>query len=150
MKTIGTRVGLLPVLLLTMLGVVCLAIGIALAADKPKVDKAAPPTDAGKLKWDKTFPQSDKVTHQKVSYSNRLGIVLVGDLYIPKGLNRSKKQGLRSTDRPYSSRQIDLVKGRAVRFSRTSPVHGGKRWPYLLRFLTNGVPTCPSPSISPS
>src|SRR5439155_12997723 len=53
--------------------------------------KAAPQGDAGKLKWDKTFPQSDKVIHQKVSYSNRLGINLVGDLYIPKSLDRSKK-----------------------------------------------------------
>lgn len=34
--------------------------------------------------WDKTFPQSDKVDHQKVTFKNRYGITLVGDLYLPK------------------------------------------------------------------
>jgi len=35
-------------------------------------------------KWDKTFPESDKVDHRKVSFQNRYGITLVGDLYLPK------------------------------------------------------------------
>lgn len=35
-------------------------------------------------KWDKTFPQSDKVQSIKVSFKNRYGVPLVGDLYIPK------------------------------------------------------------------
>ena len=34
--------------------------------------------------WDKIFPQSNQVTHRKVSFKNRYGITLVGDLYIPK------------------------------------------------------------------
>ena len=34
--------------------------------------------------WDKTFPQSDKVNVKKVSFKNRYGITLVGDLYTPK------------------------------------------------------------------
>lgn len=34
--------------------------------------------------WDKTFPQSSKVEHSKVTFKNRYGITLVGDLYIPK------------------------------------------------------------------
>jgi fermentation-respiration switch protein FrsA (DUF1100 family) len=34
--------------------------------------------------WDKTFPQSDKVTHQKVTFKNRYGITLAADLYEPK------------------------------------------------------------------
>lgn len=38
--------------------------------------------------WDKTFPKSNKVEIQKVSFKNRYGIELVGDLYIPK--NSSK------------------------------------------------------------
>lgn len=46
---------------------------------------------ANQLAWDKTFPQSDKMIHQKVSFNNRLGISLVADLYIPKNLDRSKK-----------------------------------------------------------
>ena len=35
--------------------------------------------------WDKTFPQSDKVSHSKVTFRNRYGITLAGDLYTPKG-----------------------------------------------------------------
>ncbi|WP_372378077.1 alpha/beta hydrolase [Vibrio natriegens] len=34
--------------------------------------------------WDKTFPESQKVDHHKVTFQNRYGITLVGDLYIPK------------------------------------------------------------------
>ncbi|WP_369861016.1 alpha/beta hydrolase [Bacteroides sp. Marseille-P3684] len=34
--------------------------------------------------WDKTFALSDKVNHKKVSFTNRYGIRLVGDLYIPR------------------------------------------------------------------
>ncbi len=34
--------------------------------------------------WDKTFPQSDKVEHQKVTFVNRYGITLVADRYLPK------------------------------------------------------------------
>lgn len=37
--------------------------------------------------WDKTFPKSDKVDHQKVTFKNRYGIVLVADLYQPKNAN---------------------------------------------------------------
>lgn len=34
--------------------------------------------------WDKVFPKSDRVDHQKVSFTNRYGITLSGDLYLPK------------------------------------------------------------------
>lgn len=34
--------------------------------------------------WDKTFKKSSLVNHKKVSFTNRYGIVLVGDLYEPK------------------------------------------------------------------
>ena len=34
--------------------------------------------------WDKIFPQSDKVEHRKVTFKNRYGLSLVGDLYVPK------------------------------------------------------------------
>ncbi|AAU38779.1 alpha/beta hydrolase [[Mannheimia] succiniciproducens] len=34
--------------------------------------------------WDKVFPKSDKVEHRKVTFKNRYGITLVGDLYLPK------------------------------------------------------------------
>jgi uncharacterized protein len=43
------------------------------------------------LAWDKTFPPSDKVTVEKVSFNNRLGINLLGDMYLPKNIDRSKK-----------------------------------------------------------
>lgn len=33
--------------------------------------------------WDKVFPKSDKVTHQKVTFHNRYGIELAADLYTP-------------------------------------------------------------------
>ncbi len=34
--------------------------------------------------WDKTFPKSDKIDHCKVTFVNRYGITLAGDLYAPK------------------------------------------------------------------
>lgn len=34
--------------------------------------------------WDKTFPQSDKVSHSKVTFHNRYGITLAADVYVPK------------------------------------------------------------------
>ena len=40
--------------------------------------------------WDKTFPKSDKVDHQKVTFKNRYGITLVADLYLPK--NRASER----------------------------------------------------------
>lgn len=34
--------------------------------------------------WDKVFPQSDKVNHNKVTFKNRFGVVIAADLYEPK------------------------------------------------------------------
>ncbi len=34
--------------------------------------------------WDKTFAKSDKVDHEKVTFTNRYGITLAGDLYLPQ------------------------------------------------------------------
>lgn len=34
--------------------------------------------------WDKVFPKSDKVEHEKVTFVNRFGITLAADLYRPK------------------------------------------------------------------
>lgn len=34
--------------------------------------------------WDKTFPKSEKVNHRKVTFHNRYGITLAGDLYEQK------------------------------------------------------------------
>ncbi|SKA71278.1 hypothetical protein SAMN02745704_00112 [Paucidesulfovibrio gracilis DSM 16080] len=40
--------------------------------------------------WDKTFKRSDKVTHKKVSYPNRYGIILSADMYMPKDMDESQ------------------------------------------------------------
>ncbi len=40
--------------------------------------------------WDKTFTQSDKVDHRKVTFKNRYGITLVADLYLPKDRGNNK------------------------------------------------------------
>jgi uncharacterized protein len=40
--------------------------------------------------WDKTFPKSETVDHQKVTFKNRYGITLAADLYLPK--NRAGKR----------------------------------------------------------
>ena len=41
--------------------------------------------------WDKIFPQSNKVEHHKVTFKNRYGITLVGDLYVPKNIRSGQK-----------------------------------------------------------
>lgn len=40
--------------------------------------------------WDKTFTQSDKVDHRKVTFKNRYGITLVADIYLPKNRGDAK------------------------------------------------------------
>ncbi|MGP7815620.1 alpha/beta hydrolase [Niallia sp. 01092] len=52
-------------------------------------NKGSSPTAT--VAWDKTFPKNKKVTVQKVSYTNRLGIKIVADMYTPKNMNRAKK-----------------------------------------------------------
>ncbi|MEV5027452.1 alpha/beta hydrolase [Paenibacillus sp. LPE1-1-1.1] len=47
--------------------------------------------NSNSLAWDKTFAPNDKVTVEKVSFNNRLGINLVADMYLPKNMNRAKK-----------------------------------------------------------
>ena len=37
--------------------------------------------------WDKTFPQSEKTDHKKVTFVNRYGITLAADLYKPKNVS---------------------------------------------------------------
>ena len=38
----------------------------------------------GSASWDKVFPKSSRIDHRKVSFRNRYGITLSGDLYLPK------------------------------------------------------------------
>ena len=44
--------------------------------------------------WDKVFPKSDKVDIKKVTFKNRFGIDLVGDLYEPKKKPAGKMQAI--------------------------------------------------------
>ena len=75
-------------------------VGAALAAtlSTPNATQAV-----DQLAWDKTFPQSDKVVHQKVSFNNRLGINLVADLYTPKNLDGFKKYPAIVVGGPYGA-----------------------------------------------
>ncbi|HOP46551.1 MAG TPA: alpha/beta hydrolase [Desulfobacteraceae bacterium] len=61
--------------------------GVAFAADNPA--------------WDKTFPPSDRVIHEKVSYPNRYGITIAADMYLPKCIDKSKKYAAIIVGTPY-------------------------------------------------
>lgn len=60
------------------------ATGIAVAAIGMVQAASTMPAFAQASAWDKVFPKSDNVDHEKVSFKNRYGITLVGDLYLPK------------------------------------------------------------------
>ena len=45
---------------------------------------SAPDFAQGASAWDKTFPRSARVDHQKVTFKNRYGVTLAADLYLPK------------------------------------------------------------------
>ena len=61
---------------------------LLLAGSLSTAAAANPSQKGGPMKltqdWDKTFPKNDRVDHQKVTFTNRYGIALVGDLYLPK------------------------------------------------------------------
>lgn len=63
---------------ITALSIGAIASGRAVAQPQVKLSE----------KWDKTFAKSDKVNHQKVTFINRYGITLVGDLYQPENASR--------------------------------------------------------------
>ncbi len=65
--------------LLKLTGVGVAAIGAASFFNSSKA-KAQNMTQ----EWDKVFPQSENVDHEKVTFKNRYGITLSGDLYLPK------------------------------------------------------------------
>ena len=50
------------------------------------------------LEWDKTFPKSDKVRHEKVTFRNRFGITLAADLYMPKGAKGNRRTSERRAE----------------------------------------------------
>ena len=63
--------------LLLAAGVGAAALGVA--SFGPRAALAQPTSE-----WDKVFPKSDRVDHEKVSFTNRYGITLAGDLYMPR------------------------------------------------------------------
>jgi len=69
--------------LLKLTGVGVAALGVASVAGAPVFAQED-------TEWDKVFPKSDKVDHEKVSFKNRYGITLSADLYLPK--NRADRQ----------------------------------------------------------
>lgn len=62
---------------LTGVGIAALGAGLFFNVSKAGAQKMSE-------KWDKVFPRSENVDHQKVTFRNRYGIILVGDLYLPK------------------------------------------------------------------
>lgn len=59
--------------------------------------------------WDKTFPQSDKVEHTKITFHNRYGITLAADLYKPK--NAKDRLAAIAVSGPYGATK-EQVSGR--------------------------------------
>lgn len=72
----------------------------ALYIGVPSVQAQTSPTAIGgstlnlTQEWDKTFPKSNKVDHQKVSFKNRYGITLAADLYLPKNRGNQRLAAL--------------------------------------------------------
>lgn len=69
---------------LLLLGV--MAVGSTVTAQTGETTKMAMEKLKLTQEWDKTFPQSDKVSHRKVTFTNRYGITLAADLYKPVGV----------------------------------------------------------------
>lgn len=72
------------------LGLSALALAVTLFSTSPNAAAQATTPDQGATAmtltqdWDKTFPRSDKVEHRKVTFTNRYGVTLAADLYVPK------------------------------------------------------------------
>jgi fermentation-respiration switch protein FrsA (DUF1100 family) len=78
-----------------------LSVGLASIATAPAVLAQASNAASSKgsrlnltPQWDKTFPRSPRVAHRKVTFRNRYGITLAGDLYQPKQQGHPKLPAL--------------------------------------------------------
>jgi fermentation-respiration switch protein FrsA (DUF1100 family) len=58
--------------------------GGGVAATAALAASSMPASAQGSSSWDKTFLRSEQVDHRKVTFKNRYGITLAGDLYVPK------------------------------------------------------------------
>ncbi|CUJ59391.1 alpha/beta hydrolase [Achromobacter kerstersii] len=77
----GKDVSRRDILKMTGTGIAALSVA-AIAAGPAAAQPRVTPGDT----WDKTFAKSDKVEHKKVTFKNRYGITLVGDLYQPRNV----------------------------------------------------------------
>jgi hypothetical protein len=59
-------------------------VGIAALGAGPLFDISNAEAQNMSGEWDKVFPKSENVDHQKVTFKNRYGILLAGDVYLPK------------------------------------------------------------------
>ncbi|MGC4029328.1 MAG: alpha/beta fold hydrolase [Steroidobacteraceae bacterium] len=81
---------------MTAAGIAAVGVG-AVATSPAEAQSSLNLTD----QWDKTFPRSDKVDHRKVTFRNRYGITLAGDLYQPK--NASGKLAALAVSGPFGA-----------------------------------------------
>lgn len=77
----------------------------ALAAENTLSKAPAETIKASQLseKWDKVFPENRQVTHHKVTFHNRYGLTLVGDLYMPKSMKQGDKLPAIAMAGPYGA-----------------------------------------------
>ena len=68
--------------------------GGGLAAATMLATSSASASAANSGNWDKTFRKSNRVDHRKVTFKNRFGIALSGDLYLPKQRNGARLPAL--------------------------------------------------------
>lgn len=55
---------------------------------------------------ERTFEVSDKVTVEKVTFKNRFNIILVGDMYMPKNIDKSKKHAALVVGHPFGGSKV--------------------------------------------
>ena len=69
--------------------------------------QAATPFQEEKLdmtnKWDKVFPESKNVSHEKVTFHNRYGITLAADVYKPKNAAKDAKLAAIAVSGPFGA-----------------------------------------------
>jgi len=79
----------------------------ACAAPENAQAQAATPFQEEKLhmtnKWDKVFPESRHVLHEKVTFHNRYGITLAADVYKPKGVAKDAKLAAIAVSGPFGA-----------------------------------------------
>ena len=78
--------------------------------------------------WDKTFAKSDSVIHSKVTFTNRFGITLVADLYIPN--NQVGKKAAIAVSGPFGTvkEQASGLKLLTTKRTINSPNKSGNRY----------------------